>query len=145
MDPVSASIAGYAAIVSTVALGWQIHTYRAARKPGIEVRLALSALIFDDPLWVVMITAANNGQRPIGVDGGGLLLQDGSGRTMVPTRMQPAQTIPGTVEPGHSVMTYLEKELLERNGIDLTKPLVGFVTLASGTRVTSRPIELMSR
>jgi hypothetical protein len=47
MDP-GDLIAGYAAVVATVALGWQILKERRARRPQVEVKISYSLLGYPD-------------------------------------------------------------------------------------------------
>jgi hypothetical protein len=132
-------------VVGTVSLGWQIMRARRADRPGITVKIANAMHGYTGtPIWTVSIKAINMGERPVGVNGAGLDLQDGSGRAFVLGRPEPIDTIPGTVEPRHDLTAFIPVAVLESNGFDLTQPLVGYVNLATGDTVRSEPTTLRS-
>jgi hypothetical protein len=139
-------IAIYAAVVGTASLGWQIMRSRRADRPGVTVNVENAMIGFTDgnATWTVCVKAINGGEQPVGVNGAGLDLQDGSGRTFVLGRLQPLDSIPGTVQPRHEVSAYFPVDVLQQNGFDLTRPIVGFVNLATGDVVRSTPSTLRS-
>ena len=140
------AIAVYAAIVATGGLAWNIYSWRAARVSRVEV-LVQFAFLPEPGVDVhegVVITAINRGDRPVRVDGAGLDLQDGSGRTLAVMQPPHGATLPGVVEPGQSGMTYLLRPPVEQSGIDLTRPLAGWVRLATGELLRSKRRALIS-
>ena len=138
-------VAIYAALVGTVSLAWQVLRARRSDRPGITVLLSNEMLGARAALVPkVCVKAVNGGERPIGVTAAGLELQDGSGCTYEMFSRKPADTLPGTVQPRHEGNCYFDVDQLEVNGFDLTRPLVGFVNLATGDRVRSKPTTLRS-
>jgi hypothetical protein len=144
MASVGDYIAIYAALVGTGSLGWQIRSAAVARRPGITVKVSNAGHPYPGHMvWHVAVAAVNRGERPVEVTGAGLYLQDGSGGTLVPMRVGPLDKIPGTVEPHHSIAVHLPVDWLEQQGLDLKRPLRGFVNIADGT-VDSKPVKLRS-
>jgi hypothetical protein len=141
IDPVAI----YAAIVSTVALGWQILKERRARRPQVQVTISYALLGYPDrePAEAVEITARNRGDLPVRVTSAGFNLQDDSDRTMVIAGQPPGATLPGVVGPRDSGFTYLFRG--ELGPLDVFRPLVGWVSLSTGERIHSRPRTLMRR
>ena len=125
-------MANYAALVGTVSLAWQVLRARRSDRPGITVLLSNEMLGARAALVPkVCVKAVNGGERPIGVTAAGLELQDGRLYDEMFSR-KPADTLPGTVQPRHEGNCYFDVDQLEVNGFDLTRPLVGFVNLATG-------------
>jgi hypothetical protein len=142
MDVVADVVAGYAAVVGTTSLVWQILSARRARQPGVTVSV-MNAIVGYDAVHTVCVKVSNReGQRAVGVSSAGLDLQDGSGRTYVHFRKGPVDSIPGTVEPHHALSAYFEVSALEEAGFDLKRALTGFVNLETGDTVRSEPTTL---
>jgi hypothetical protein len=143
---VAVVVAGYAAVVGTASLVWQIHSSRVAARPGVTAEIKLACVGYPSgAVWTVEVQAINaGGQRPVGVTGAGLCVQDQSGASFVLSRIGPPSTIPGTVEPQHRLSAFFEVAVLESNGFDLKRPLVGFVNLATGQTVRAKPMALRS-
>jgi hypothetical protein len=142
IDPVAI----YAAIVSTIALGWQIQKERRARRPQVEVKLSYSLLTYPDrpgAVGVARLEARNRGDMPIRVASAGFDLQDGSGGHIAHTRPQPEATLPGVIEPRDSGFTYLLEDAL--GPLDPYRPLIGWVLLSTGERIHSKPTTLLRR
>lgn len=141
IDPVAI----HAAIVSTVALGWQILKEGRARRPQVEVKVSYALLGYPnrEPAEAAEIEARNRGDHPIRVTSAGFNLQDDSGRTVVITSQPPGAALPGVVGPRDSGMTYLLRE--ELGPLDVFRPLIGWVSLSTGERFHSRPRTLMRR
>lgn len=136
-------VAGHAALVGTVSVGREVVRAWRSGRSGITVRVLYAMLGYTGAaIWTVNVKAGNRGKRPIDVNGVGLELQDGSGRTFVSPGPKLVDTIPGTVEPRHVANYFFEVEALGRAGFDLTRPLVGFVTLATGETIRSEPTTL---
>jgi hypothetical protein len=135
-------IAGYAAVVSTVAVGWQILKERRAQRPQIEVKVMNAMLTYParEPAWSIQIEARNRGDLPVRVSSAGFNLQDGSGNTVAIIQPPPGATLPGLIGPRDAAMTYL---LMEDLGpLDPYRPLVGWVSLSTGERIHSKPSTL---
>jgi hypothetical protein len=135
-------IAGYAAVVSTAALGWQILKERRARRPQVEVKVGNAILSYPGRGVVesAHIEARNRGDLPIRVTSAGFNLQDGTARTLAVIQQPPGATLPGAIGPRDSGMTYL---LLDDLGpLDPFRPLVGWVSLSTGERIHSKPFTL---
>jgi hypothetical protein len=81
---------------------------------------------------VVAITVVNESDYPIHVNNTGIDLQDGSNNTMSLTTPMPGASLPGTVEPHNSGVAFALKEEVERQGVDLTKPVRVWARLATG-------------
>lgn len=137
-------IAIYAAIVSTVALGWQILKERRARRPQVEVTISY-ALMNIPPrgaVEAVHVEARNRGDHPVRATSAGFKVQDGSGNVAAIVHQQPAATIPGVIQPRDSAFTYLlENEL---GPLDPTRLLVGWVSLSTGERFYSKERRLVA-
>jgi hypothetical protein len=139
------AVAIYAAVVGTASLEWQIVRARRTDRPGITVTVANAMLGYAGaPVWTVSVKAINLGERPAGVHGAGLDLQDGSGGTFVLGLPHELDSIPGTVQPRHDVNAFIPVDVLEQNGFDLRRPIVGFVNLATGDTIRSKPTTLRS-
>jgi hypothetical protein len=138
-------IAGYAAVVSTVAVGWQIQKERRARRPQVEVKVSYALLGYPDrdPAEAAEITARNRGDLPVRVNSAGFNLQDGSGNALVITWQPPGATLPGVIGPRDAGFTYLRRE--ELGPLDPFRPLVGWVSLSTGERIHSRPHTMLRR
>ncbi len=97
IDPVAI----YAAVVSTIALGWQIRKERRARRPQVEVKVSYALLGYPSrgPAEVAHIEARNRGDLPVRVNSAGFNLQDGSGNALAITWQPPGATLPGVIGP----------------------------------------------
>jgi hypothetical protein len=137
-------IAGYAAVVSTVAVGWQILKERRARRPQVEVKVSYG-LMFIPPrggAGSVQVEARNRGDHPLRATSAGFKVQDASENVATIVHQPPGATIPGVIQPRDSGFTYLlENEL---GPLDPTRPLVGWVSLSTGERFHSKPFTLRS-
>ncbi len=101
-------IAGYAAVVATAALGWEIRKARQARRPQVEVAISYAVLGYPDRGMqeCAHIEVRNRGDLPVRVTSAGFKLQDGSDMIASIPHQQPAATIPGVIEPRDSGFTY---------------------------------------
>jgi len=72
---------------------------------------------------VISITVVNRSDFPVRISNVGVDTQDGSGRTLHLTTPMPGATIPGTIPPHDSAKAYIPKENVEREGIDLYRPV----------------------
>lgn len=140
-------VAIYASIVATAGVAWQIFQWRHARSHQVSVNVALAAFSLNNGRVEqgLTITAVNAGERPVRVTSAGLNTQDKSGRTFVVVSPPPGADLPCVVQPRDSSMTYLYRAKLESGGFDLFEPVTGWVVLATGDRVTSKPHICLSR
>jgi hypothetical protein len=113
MDP-GDLIAGYAAVVATVALGWQILKERRARRPQVEVKISYSLLGYPDreAAGAAHIEARNRGDMPVRVTSAGFELQDDSEKVAHITHQPPGATLPGVIGPRDSGFIYLLEDAL---------------------------------
>jgi hypothetical protein len=141
IDPVAI----YAAVVSTIALGWQIQKERRARRPQVEVKVSYALLGYPggDPAEAAHIDARNRSDLPVRVNSAGFNLQDGSGNVLAITWQPPGATLPGVIGPRDAGFTYLRRE--ELGPLDPFRALVGWVSLSTGERIHSRPHTMLRR
>jgi len=139
-------VAIYAATASTVALGWQVFTWRRSRSTRVKVEARMAMVGGPSPETIVAVTAVNRSEHPVRVDSAGLMLQDGSRRDL-PVMHLPAHDrgLPGTVAPRDSATAHLHIQSVEAAGIDVYRPITAFVWLSTGERVESKPTQLMRR
>lgn len=137
-------IAAYAAVVATVGVGWQIYSFRHARRnrATIQIRNAVIPLPPGSE-WVLSITVMNGNDHAVRVNGYGLETNDGSGNDFVFFRNLPGSNLPGIIE-AHDSGTALQNldELTTRTELDFTHPLVAFASLATGDRIRSTPTKI---
>jgi hypothetical protein len=141
IDPVAI----YAALVSTVAVGWQILKERRARRPQVEVKISYSLLGYPGrgAAGAAHIEVRNRGDMPVRVTSAGFELQDGSEDVAHITHQPPSATLPGVIGPRDSGFTYILEDAL--GPLDPFRPLVGFVRLSTGERILSKPTTLLRR
>lgn len=135
-------VAGYAAVVSTASLAWQVWSWRLARKNRVTatVSAALVGLNSGEMVDAVSVDVVNRSDHAVRVKGVGLELQDGSGRQMHQMQTPPGATLPGTIPPHDSASTYFLAENIEQEaGIDVYAPIAAWVQLATGETVRSKP------
>ena len=139
-------VAGYAALVATIALAWNIYSARAATKRKVEVQVQFAFIpdLAGNVQEVVTVTVTNHGQAPVSATSAGLDLQDGSRGTIITPFPPPGADLPGIIPPNESRMTYFAREDLEDKGFDLRRRLTGWANLATGERVTSKRVQLLS-
>jgi hypothetical protein len=142
----SGIVAIYAATASTIALGWQVFTWRHSRSTRVKVEARMAIVGGPSPETIVAITALNDSEHPVRVSSVGLVLQDGSRRDVVVTRL-PAHAggLPGIVAPHDSGTAHMHFEHVAAAGIDAYRPVTAFVWLSTGERVESKPVALMRR
>lgn len=142
MDVAGWIVAGYAAVVSTAALGWQVLSWLLARKNRVKVIVKAALLGMDDGSMIdaVSVEVVNRSDHAVRVTGVGLYLQDGSGRQMHQVTAPPGATLPGTVKSHDSGSTFfVAEDLMREAGIDVYEPIAGWVNLSTGETVSSKP------
>jgi hypothetical protein len=137
-------LALYGAALSTALAGARAATWFSARRPRVSVAILLDWEEMDGgggfPL--VVVEAVNRGSRAVEVTSMGWETQDGrSGRESIDTPLS-RKRLPRTIEPwqGHR-----EAEIQGGSGIDLHRPVVGWVKLVTGEVFRSRPTTLQPR
>lgn len=140
-------IAGYAAIVASLSLLWQIYLWRHRRRNHVEVsaQIALMGMTDGSSLQVIAVTATNHSEHPVRVTGAGIDLQDNSGAALHIIDPPPGSTVPGVVQPHDSGQTFVAQGDYEDRGISPYDPVVAWVRLATGELVKSKPATLMQR
>ncbi len=144
MDSTTA-IAGYAALVGTASLAWQIaHASRASRT-RLEVEVRMGFLTFGPRLVdAVLITIFNRSDHAARVTSAGLHAQDGSGRIVNIVQAPQGGELPHVIPPHDSHLTWIERADLPPE-IDIYEPLRAWARAASGERFDSPATTLMSR
>lgn len=135
-------IAAYAAVISTVAVAWQIYSWHRTHKTKVRVRLT-NAFMTLPPTRVIAVNASNDNDHAIRVTSWGLEANDGSGRQHVMVQPIAGSTLPGSIAAHDSGDGYEGwDELAGSPVIDFTRPVVAFVNLATGERFRSKPTTL---
>jgi hypothetical protein len=145
MSTVAAVVAAYAAIVATASLAWQVYAWhhRQQSRVAVSVRLAVASPAAGVTLHAISITATNNSEHPVRVAGVGLDLnrQDGW-QFHQPTPIHGA-TLPGVIQARDAGVAMVDRATAEGEGLDLTKPVVAWVRLATGETITSEATQLI--
>jgi hypothetical protein len=92
----------------------------------------------------VTINVHNHADHPLRVTSAGLTMQDGSGATLVQPRPPPGATLPGTIPPHDSAMTYFYEEHTRERGFDLRRPVEAWATLSTGDTFKSESKPLLT-
>ena len=140
-------IGAIGALLTAAALGWQVWRARRDRQPDVEVTVSYALLTHPKPVGTIWLEAINRGNRPVRVVSVCFHTQDGSGNTIVITRMQPYANLPGEIAPNDTGYTYLvaDVDALDKAPLDPRLPVVGWVQLATGEKIRSKPRTLMAR
>lgn len=140
-------VAGYAAVVSSASLAWQVWSWHLARKNRVEVVirfafLALTSGVVD----AVSVKVINRSDHTVRVTGAGLDLQDDSGNQLHQKQVVEGADLPGAVASHDSGSTFFLVDAIEQEaGIDTYAPIVGFAHLATGETVKSKPTTIRTR
>jgi hypothetical protein len=138
------AIAIYAAVIGTLGLAWQVYSWRRANSTTIRVKLSNGFMpgVADH---AAMITAINQSNHVVKVSSAGFITQDGSKQDVVLMAAPFGATLPGPIEPRDSGMTWLDVEEAMRIGLDIYRPLVGWVRTSEDQRFESKPAALLRR
>jgi proteasome lid subunit RPN8/RPN11 len=147
MDAAGWIVAGYAAIVSTAGLAWQVYAWRMARKNRVEVSVSAAVVApAEGTFQAVSISVVNRSDHAVRVTGVGLAFQDESRQQFHLFRPPQGATIPGVVKSHDSGSTYISNADVESGStIDVYEPITGWVRLATGEIVKSKPTTILSR
>lgn len=143
MDP----LAIYAAVIATLSLAWQISRWYREHGNRVEVAVKFAFLTYGSQLRdTIAIRATNRSEHAVRVISVGLNAQDGSGRTLQPISQIEGATLPGEVGPRDHAEAFIPVDQLDPDhGVDLYRPLTGWVTLATGETIQSKPSTLRQR
>lgn len=135
-------IAAYAAVISTVAVAWQIYSWHRMHKTKIRVQMVNAYMTFPGKR-VIAVEARNDNDHAIRVTSWGLETNDGSGQQLVIVQPLSGSTLPGPIPPHDSGSGYHDwDDLVGSPRIDFKRPVVAFVNLATGERFRSKPTTL---
>ena len=136
-------IAIYAALVATLAVVWQVYTWRLARRPDIVVELERRDVpgFMVDLLgpFSIAVTVRNRSHLRVHVEDVGLYATDSPARVHSIEDRDP-DALPRWIAAQGCCDAVISYRDAVDQGIDLSKPLVGYVTMATGERVTSKPL-----
>lgn len=137
-------IAAYAAVISTVAVAWQIYSWHRTHKTRVRVDVSDAYMTFPGT-HVIAVNASNDNDHAIRITSWGLEANDGTGEQLIIVRPMHGSTLPGPI-PGHDSGSGFQDrdELSSSPALDLRKPVVAFVRLATGERFCSKPTKLVA-
>jgi hypothetical protein len=139
-------IAGFAAVVATGGLAWQVYAWRHRRQVHVDIQVRYGIVVpLNEAVHIISIEARNRGEHVVRVTSVGLDLQDGSGSTFQQLQRFNFATLPGTIEPFDSATAFIEVSEAEAAGIDVYEPITARVWLATGEVVKSPPTPIRSR
>jgi hypothetical protein len=131
----------YAAVIATVALGWQIYIWHRTRRTRVRVKLAnaIMPLVLGGVEHVISVEVINDSGHQVRVTGFGLMANDGSGQQAFFISPVAGSTLPGPIAP-HDAATGLNPwSGMVGAPIDFNRPVKAFAILASGERCFSKP------
>jgi hypothetical protein len=147
IDEANAALAVAILAAALAALSLALH-WRAAlrrRRRGVEVFVRLGLPIYQqgDGEWAVFIEIVNRAEHPIRWTSA--VLEAADGRALYLMQYPPGGELPAVIHPNDSHHTWMRCPDIERNGMDLSEPVVGVVKLAGGDMVRSKPRRLVKR
>jgi hypothetical protein len=124
-------IAGYAAVVGTAALGWEVWKATRPRRPEVNVDLKV-AWSDGKAHRVCMLVVRNRGDHRIRVEKVAVRMH---GKQVIEVLLTEGlvidATIPGPVEPSDAGIVFFDPDDLREAGIDLRRPVDGYVQLST--------------
>ncbi len=128
------AIAGYAAVVATAALGWQVWNATRPHRPDINV--GLDVVLLRDPdlggRLVCRLVVRNRGSHRIRVEQVAIRMP---GRPFIDVDLTEDNTIhatvPGAVEPSDAGIVLFRPEVLREAGVDLRRPVEAYAQLST--------------
>jgi hypothetical protein len=147
MHTATAVIAIYAALVASASLAWQVYTwwYRRQSRIEVDVRMAVAAPAVAVTLEALSVTATNRSEHVVRITGVGVDLQDDREMQFHQVVPMHGATLPGPIQPHDSGSALLMREDVEREGLDIYKPITAWVRLATGEMVKSSPTTVRRR
>lgn len=145
MSTVAVAVAAYAAVVATASLAWQIYAWRHRQRSRVTVvvRLAIASLAPGVTLQAITITATNNSEHAVRVTSVGLDLDRGDGWQFHQPVPIYGASLPGVIQPHDAGVGMIDRATAVGEGLDLGKPVVAWVRLATGEAVNSEPTQLL--
>jgi len=139
------ALAGFAALLAVISLGWQIASAlaRRRRRVRVEARLGLPVYQQGGGSWAVFIEVRNETDHPVRWVSATLATADD--RSLYLMQFPPGGELPAVIEPGDSHHTWVAVTELERSGLDLHTPIAAEIKLADGGLIRSRARRLVSR
>jgi hypothetical protein len=131
------AIAAYAAIVSTIAVGWQVFTWRRSHTTRVRVELS-NAFTTPDFRRTISVTAYNDNDHDVRVTSWGFEANDGSGDSALCIQPLPWSQLPGTVGAHDSKIGIQDWEAAQSPVLDFKRPVTAWVTLSNGKRFRSK-------
>ncbi len=139
-------VAIYAAAIASLAVFWEAYTWRKARQPAINVTVSQGLFSLTDGSvsdWNVILEVANRGSQTVNVAQAGFYLQHGPNEPRIFIGAgRPGAGLPGSVAAQNNAFTYTSEGQAVQHGLDLTKPIRGYVRLATGETLKSKPATL---
>ena len=148
METVEATtfIAGYAAIVATGGLAWQVYAWQHRRKAHVDVQVRYGiAVPLADAVHMISIEARNRSEHVVRVNGVGLDLQGDDQGSYQQVRKLDFATLPGPIESFDAATAFITVTEAERAGFNVCEPITAWVRLATGETIKSAPTRLRSR
>jgi hypothetical protein len=135
-----------AALLAAASLGWQLGGALARRRRDrvdVDVRLGLPVYSQGGGRWAIFIEVTNGSEHPIRWIAATLEL--GDGRILYLMDHPPGGDLPAVVQPHDSHHTWVDCVEVERQGVDLRRPVTATVKMATGEVSRSRPRRLLGR
>jgi hypothetical protein len=127
VDPVSVSIAGYAAVVATVGIGFQVFSWRRNTQTRLKVKLSRRELMTPGdpapPEKVALIEMVNYSNHEVAITHVGFKPQrKGDPHLFIPRPLPETEPVPIVIPPRRSKNVWVTIDMLEEKA-NLTKPL----------------------
>jgi hypothetical protein len=145
VSTIAALVAGYAAVVATASLAWQIYAWRHRHRSRVDVsvRLAIGAPSANATVHAISVTATNRSEHPVRVVGVGLDLNRPDGWQFHQAAPIYGATLPGVVQPHDAGEAMIDRGAAEQEDLDLGEPAIAWIRLATGETVNSEPTQLI--
>jgi hypothetical protein len=149
VDPVSVSIAGYAAVVATASVVFQIFSWRRNTQTRIEVKLGPRELITPGalatpPERVILIDMVNHSGHEVAVTHLGFKPQTpGGDHLWIPRPLPTSQPLPIVILPRRSVAVWVTPDALEDH-VNMTEPIQARISTDDGKSFDSKQVILAS-
>ena len=110
---------------------WRWWTWRQEHGTLVTVQIDIGVVKAGPAVaGAITLTVYNGSAHPVRVSGVALQHNRGPRGTFVQVVPQIGATIPGVISPHDSGMTWFETDYLEAQGLDLTRPAWGRISLA---------------
>jgi hypothetical protein len=133
-------IAGYAALVSTGGVVWEVLRFRQERRLRVEVILDPILLAGEESIgWGARIQVRNRSDHPVRVT---MVSLDQDGKKPSIWKPVPA-TIPGTVEAHDAGSVSLHVDELAAMDLDPSRPIIPWATLSTGEPLEGKAVTVL--